>query len=62
MRVLIVDDSMLIRSMLRKLLESFGYDIVGEEGNGENAVDGLAPVYPIPGRQLAARAAGAGRG
>ncbi len=46
MRVLIVDDSMLIRSMLRALLESFEYEIAGEEGNGKKGVEAARRLRP----------------
>jgi len=45
-RVLIVDDSMLIRSILRSLLESFGYEIAGEEGNGKKGVEAARRLRP----------------
>lgn len=39
MRVLIVDDSTYIRSTIKSTLQDNGYDIVGEAGNGESAID-----------------------
>ena len=44
MRVLIVDDHMLIRDALRSLLEAHGVEIVGEAGNGREAV-ALAHIH-----------------
>lgn len=38
-RVLIVDDSSYMRSLVRESLESGGYEIVGEAANGEQAID-----------------------
>jgi DNA-binding NarL/FixJ family response regulator len=37
-RVLLVEDHKVVRSSLRLLLESFGAQVVGETGSGENAV------------------------
>lgn len=45
-RVLIIDDSGYMRSMIRSTLEKAGYEVVGEAGNGETAIDlciGLEP-------------------
>lgn len=39
MKVLIVDDSTYIRSTIRNTLEQHGFEIVGEAGNGEKAID-----------------------
>ncbi len=38
-RVLIVDDSSYMRSLVRESLESGDYEIVGEAANGEQAID-----------------------
>ena len=46
MRVLLVDDSMLVRGMLRALLESIGYEIAGEEGNGKKGVEAALRLRP----------------
>lgn len=40
-RVLIADDDQLVREALRELLESYGFEVVGEAANGLEAV-GLA--------------------
>lgn len=45
-RVLIIDDSGYMRQMIRITLEKAGYEVVGEAGNGETAIDlcyGLEP-------------------
>lgn len=36
-RILIVDDAMFMRKMLRAILEKGGYEVVGEAGNGIEA-------------------------
>jgi AmiR/NasT family two-component response regulator len=38
-KVLIADDEPIIRLDLRQMLESLGYDVVGEAGNGKEAVE-----------------------
>lgn len=37
-KVLIVDDAIFMRTVLRKMLEEEGYEIVGEAGNGIEAI------------------------
>lgn len=37
-RVLVVDDSMMMRKTLRKVLEKAGHVVVGEAANGEEAI------------------------
>lgn len=37
-RVLIVDDAIFMRTVLRKMLEEDGYEVVGEAGNGKDAI------------------------
>ena len=37
-KVLIVDDAVFMRTVLRKMLEEDGYDIVAEAGNGLEAI------------------------
>ena len=39
LRVLIADDDPIIRLDLRNVLESLGYEVVGEAGDGQQAVD-----------------------
>lgn len=44
--VLIIDDSGYMRHMIKSTLEKAGYEVVGEAGNGETAIDlciGLEP-------------------
>ena len=38
-KVLIVDDSMYMRSLIRDALEGAGYTVIGEAANGETAID-----------------------
>ena len=38
-KVLIADDELIIRLDLRQMLESLGYEVVGEAGNGKEAVE-----------------------
>jgi len=45
-RVLIVDDSMLIRRMVKDTLQSDGWDVVGEASNGNDAVDLYQQLRP----------------
>ena len=37
-RVLIVDDAVFMRTVLRKMLEEEGFEVVGEAGNGLEAI------------------------
>lgn len=46
MTVLIVDDSTYIRSTIRATLEESGFEIVGEAGNGEKAIDAALELLP----------------
>ncbi len=45
-RVLIVDDSPYIRSLIRNVLENNGYEVVGEADNGEKAIDLAFELQP----------------
>lgn len=45
-RIMIVDDSGLIRKMLRALLETNGYTVVAEATNGQEAIDMYSEVKP----------------
>lgn len=45
-RILIVDDSAFMRAMLRGILESDGFDVVGEACNGREAVDLFEELEP----------------
>lgn len=46
LKVLIVDDDSLIRMDLRVSLESLGYEVVGEAGDGKQAVDLARSLHP----------------
>lgn len=46
MRVLLVDDSLFVRSCLRKIIEEAGHIVVGEAGNGSEAVDVYTRTRP----------------
>ena len=47
MKIVIVDDSYLVRSIIRELLESFpGFKIIGEGGNGRKAVELVQELKP----------------
>lgn len=37
--VLIVDDAVFMRMKLKDILENNGYDVIGEAGNGQEAID-----------------------
>ena len=45
-RVLIAEDEALIRLDLKEMLEEEGYDVVGEVGDGQQAVDRAAELRP----------------
>jgi two-component system, chemotaxis family, chemotaxis protein CheY len=45
-RVLIVDDSMYMRTMINDALKNAGYEIVGQAGNGESAIDMALELKP----------------
>ena len=45
-RVLIVDDSMYIRKLIKDTLESAGYNVVGEAENGEVAIEKAFELNP----------------
>lgn len=44
--VLVVDDSLYMRTMIKDALSSAGYEIVGEAGNGEEAIDQAFELKP----------------
>lgn len=46
MRVLIVDDAVFMRSMLRKILETAGHEVVGEAADGKDAIVKYAELLP----------------
>lgn len=45
-RVLIVDDAMFIRNSLRIILEKHGYEVVGQAGDGEEAIEQYKTLKP----------------
>jgi len=45
-RILIVDDSFYMRTMLKNMLTDAGYDVVGEAANGEQALEMAASTSP----------------
>lgn len=45
-RVLIVDDSMYMRTLIKDALEEGGYEVVGEASNGEEAIDLALELLP----------------
>src|SRR4051794_38540846 len=45
-RILIVDDSIYIRALLRRSLEAAGHEIAGEAGDGVEALEQFARVQP----------------
>lgn len=45
-RVLVVDDAVFMRTVLRKMLEEEGYDVCGEAGNGIDAVKQAKELQP----------------
>ncbi len=45
-KVLIVDDSMYMRKLIRDAVEEGGYEVVGEAANGEEAIDLALELNP----------------
>ena len=45
-RVLVVDDSMMMRNTLRKILEKSGHTVAGEAANGEQAIERYPACRP----------------
>lgn len=45
-RVLIVDDSMYMRTLIKDALTDAGYEIVGQAGDGESAIDLAIELQP----------------
>lgn len=45
-KVLIVDDSLYMRTLINEALKNAGYDIVGQAGNGETAIDMALDLKP----------------
>jgi len=71
--ILIVDDHPSFRAAARRLLESEGYDVIGEEADGESGVGAVASLSPdvvlldvhlpgIDGFETASRIRAAGNG
>lgn len=44
--VLIVDDSLYTRTIIKDALESAGYDVIGQAANGEEAIDMAFELQP----------------
>jgi two-component system chemotaxis response regulator CheY len=45
-RILVVDDSYYMRTMLKNLLSDAGYEIIGEAANGEDAIEMVKTTNP----------------
>jgi two-component system chemotaxis response regulator CheY len=45
-RVLIVDDSLYMRTMINSALTAAGYEVVGQAANGESAIDMALDLVP----------------
>lgn len=45
-RVLIVDDSLYMRTMINEALSASGYDVIGQAGTGEAAIDMALDLKP----------------
>ena len=45
-RILIVDDSFYMRTMLKNMLTDAGYEVVGEAANGQEALEMAASAKP----------------
>jgi len=45
-KVLIVDDSMYMRTMINEALVAAGYDVIGQAGTGEQAIDMALDLKP----------------
>jgi two-component system chemotaxis response regulator CheY len=45
-RILIVDDSFYMRTMLKNMLTDAGYEVVGEAANGQQAMEMAAATHP----------------
>ena len=45
-KILIVDDASFMRTMLKDILESGGYEVVGEASNGAEAVEKFNKLQP----------------
>ena len=45
-RVLIADDAMFMREMIKEIVEQAGYEVIGEAGNGLEAVEKYRELRP----------------
>jgi len=45
-KIMVVDDSLNMRAMLREVLEHYGYNVAGEEENGEKALELYEALRP----------------
>ena len=45
-KVLIVDDSIYMRSLIKSAMEGAGFEVVGEAQNGESAIDLAVQLQP----------------
>ena len=45
-RVLIADDAMFMREMIKEIVEQAGYEVIGEAGNGLEAVEKYRELQP----------------
>lgn len=46
MKILVVDDAMFMRMMLKDILSKNGYEIIGEAANGREAIDKYIELRP----------------
>ncbi|BCA81041.1 response regulator [Desulfuromonas sp. AOP6] len=46
LKILIVDDALFMRNMLREIFTAAGHEVVGEAGNGEEAVERYRTLRP----------------
>ena len=44
--VLVIDDSMYMRTLIKDALEEAGYNIIGQAANGESAIDQAMELNP----------------
>jgi two-component system chemotaxis response regulator CheY len=45
-RIMIVDDALMMRTTLRRILEKAGHEVVGEAINGEQAISNYSQCHP----------------
>lgn len=45
-KIMIVDDSLIMRVNLKRVLEKHGYEVVAEAANGQEAVDKYSKFFP----------------